>query len=107
MASPSASSSPSASIFTSFLLGSKNASGPSPDERTAAVNGIVDALAKDGMEAWDLSEDDMSKDHARYLIGGKVDVVDERVFRFGTCELSSSLLALCQTRCSVRVAQES
>lgn len=36
------------------------------------------------MEAWDLSEDEMSKDHARFLIGGKVEVANERVFRFGS-----------------------
>lgn len=58
-------------------------------------------MAKDGMEAWDLSEDELSKDHARFLIGGKVDVVDERVFRFGECSLSLGLLPPCPS--SVRV----
>lgn len=72
-----------ASIFTSFLLGSKSASGPTPDERKKAVDGLIEAMGKSGMEAEDLSNDEMSKDHARYMLGGKVVIQDERVFRFG------------------------
>ena len=40
-------------------------------------------MKKSGMDAEDLSEDEMSKDHARYMLGGKVVIEDERVFRFG------------------------
>lgn len=40
------------------------------------------------MEAEDLSHDEMSKDHARYMVGGKVVIENERVFRFG--EFSAS-----------------
>lgn len=34
------------------------------------------------MEAVDLSDNEMAKSHARYLIGGKANVKDERIFRF-------------------------
>src|SRR4051812_41369519 len=36
-----------------------------------------------GMEGFDVSGDELAKSHARYLIGGKSNVENERVFRFG------------------------
>lgn len=34
------------------------------------------------MSAIDLSDNELAKSHARYLVGGKANVCDERVFRF-------------------------
>lgn len=44
------------------------------------------------MHGYDISEDELAKTHARYMIGGRKDVPNERVFRFG--ELSHSTLSL-------------
>ena len=41
------------------------------------------ALEANGMKGYDISDDEMSKSHARYMIGGRHDVEHERVFRFG------------------------
>lgn len=35
------------------------------------------------MKGYDISDDEMAKTHARYMIGGTSDVGDERLFRFG------------------------
>lgn len=77
------SSNRSAPIFISFLLSSKSTSGPTPSERQTAVDDLIIKLKENSMEAWDLSNDEMSKDHARFMIGGKVAVENERVFMFG------------------------
>jgi threonine dehydratase len=44
----------------------------SPTEaRKKELKGILDALEADGMSADDLSDNELAKDHARYLVGGK------------------------------------
>lgn len=43
---------------------------------------ILAALTADGMSAIDISHDEVSKSHMRYLVGGKTDVQNERIFRF-------------------------
>ena len=40
-------------------------------------------LTKLEMKGSDISDDELAKSHARYMIGGRVDVPDERIFRFG------------------------
>ena len=35
------------------------------------------------MTGYDISDDEMAKSHARYMIGGASDVPNERIFRFG------------------------
>ncbi|KAK4688881.1 threonine dehydratase, partial [Tremellales sp. Uapishka_1] len=78
------SASSSAYIICSFLLLSSpsSASGPSPEARKKEVGEIVDALAQNGMEGVDLSEDEFAKSHVRHLVGGRSEVKDERLFRF-------------------------
>lgn len=39
-------------------------------------------MKREGMKPLDLSENEMAKSHARYLVGGRSSVKDERVFRF-------------------------
>ena len=35
----------------------------------------------------DISDNELAKSHARYMIGGRVKVPNERLFRFGECTL--------------------
>ncbi|SPC61403.1 probable ILV1 - anabolic serine and threonine dehydratase precursor [Ustilago sp. UG-2017b] len=46
------------------------------------LESILAGLAADGMTAIDVSGDEVSKSHLRYLVGGKTSVDNERVFRF-------------------------
>ncbi|WFD04547.1 threonine ammonia-lyase [Malassezia obtusa] len=81
-------------IFTSFML---NGTVPAPRNpvvassqpppraasmRDAELGAIVAGLEAEGMPAVDITDDDFVKSHARYLIGGREAVPDERVFRF-------------------------
>jgi len=50
--------------------------------RAEELGAIMGALKQKGMKALDLSDNEMAKSHARYLVGGKSKVADERVFRF-------------------------
>jgi len=43
---------------------------------------VLDELERGGMKGHDISDDEMAKSHARYLIGGASDVPNERLFRF-------------------------
>ncbi|GAA5889467.1 hypothetical protein JCM5296_006370 [Sporobolomyces johnsonii] len=91
------SSSKRAFIFLSFYLSSASralsfsttaqsgTSTPvlSPQEaRHEELSSIVSALKTQGMKALDISDNEMAKSHARYLVGGKSKVANERMFRF-------------------------
>lgn len=44
------------------------------------------------MIAHDISHDEMAKSHARYMVGGPSNVINERLFRFGKpCYVFSSM----------------
>ena len=64
-----------AHIFISFKLESMN--------RTKEVREVLEKLEESGMKGYDISDDEMSKSHGRYMIGGCAKVSDERLFRFG------------------------
>ena len=68
-----------AHIFVSFKIESL--------DRTKEVADVLKALEERGMKGFDISDDEMSKSHARYMIGGCQDVPHERVFRFGEYSL--------------------
>lgn len=53
---------------------------------------MLRTLQEQGMKGYDISDDEMSKSHARYMIGGCQVVSDERVFRFGKLLLHMPLL---------------
>lgn len=74
-------------IICSFLLRSSpsSASGPSPEARRQEVESILKTFGENEIEAVDLSEDEFAKSHVRHLVGGRSEVQDERIFRFGTC----------------------
>ncbi|MCJ1357032.1 MAG: hypothetical protein MMC33_007028 [Icmadophila ericetorum] len=53
-----------------------------PSSRTSELATLVRQLARDGMTATDLSEDELAKSHIRYLVGGRSSVPDERLYMF-------------------------
>jgi len=63
-----------AHIFLSFIL--------ETTVRAEEVADLLDQLEKQGMRGMDISDNEMAKSHARYLIGGRQVVANERVFRF-------------------------
>ncbi|KAA1473913.1 threonine dehydratase I [Dentipellis sp. KUC8613] len=63
-----------AQVFLSFKLESNS--------RAKEVDGVLSALEQQGMKGHDISDDELAKSHARYMIGGISDVPNERVFRF-------------------------
>ena len=65
-----------AHVFLSFQLESSS--------RAKEVANVLDELERGGMNGHDISDDELAKSHARYLIGGASDVPNERIFRFGT-----------------------
>jgi len=60
----------------SFILAS---SSPRPVE----VAEVLEQLRAKGMVAHDISDDELAKSHARYMVGGPSNPKDERIFRFG------------------------
>jgi threonine dehydratase len=56
--------------------------------RPTEVKEILSALEALDMKGCDISDDELAKSHARYMIGGCHAVPDERVFRFGRCWVS-------------------
>jgi len=89
------SSTSQAFIFVSFRLSSP--SDPtiiSPAEaRQQEIVGILQAISDDplGMKARDISNNEMAKSHARYLIGGRVAVDNERLISFAFPERPGAL----------------
>lgn len=65
-----------AQIFLSFQLETTS--------RAKEVSELISALGQLDMKAVDISDDEMAKSHARYMIGGCKQVPNERLFRFGT-----------------------
>ncbi|KAH9961562.1 tryptophan synthase beta subunit-like PLP-dependent enzyme [Russula dissimulans] len=63
-----------AQVFLSFQLETSS--------RAQEVASVLEKLAQGGMNGCDISDDEMAKSHARYMIGGASDVPNERVFRF-------------------------
>ena len=53
-----------------------------PLTRNSELQDLFRRIAKDGMNAADLSEDELAKSHIRYLIGGRSNVHDERLYMF-------------------------
>lgn len=68
-----------------------------PSTRTADLSDIVGRLARDGVPVMDLSEDELAKSHIRYLVGGRSNVVDERVYMFEFPERPGALAKFLMT----------
>ncbi|GAB5586218.1 threonine deaminase [Umbelopsis nana] len=46
------------------------------------VKQVLDGWKSDGMHGWDVSHNELAKTHARYMVGGRHQVPNERIFRF-------------------------
>lgn len=51
--------------------------------REQEVSELLQTLENQGMKGYDISDDELAKSHARYMIGGAQRVENERLFRFG------------------------
>ncbi|BGO99645.1 Threonine ammonia-lyase [Rhodotorula toruloides ATCC 204091] len=109
------SSSKRAFIFLSFYLSSSSSSSRALPPQTGAGGGtstpvltpaqqrkeelssIVSTLAAGGMKALDISDNELAKSHARYLVGGKSKVPNERMFRFEFPERPGALRKFLET----------
>ena len=69
-----------AQIFLSFQLQTTS--------RAKEVSELIAALGRLDMKAVDISDDEMAKSHARYMVGGRSEVPNERMFRFGEIGIS-------------------
>ncbi|KAK7676849.1 hypothetical protein QCA50_011496 [Cerrena zonata] len=63
-----------AQIFISFKLETTN--------RAKEVDDVLKTLQSLDFKALDISDDEMAKSHTRYMIGGRKNVPNERIFRF-------------------------
>jgi threonine dehydratase len=70
-----------AHIFMSFSIAN----------RDTEIDGLFKRLREEGMEPMDASHNEMAKAHARYLVGGRRSVPDERLFRFSFPERPGAL----------------
>lgn len=50
--------------------------------RTADLESLFARLSSDGMTATDISDDELAKTHIRYLVGGRSDCADEKLYMF-------------------------
>ncbi|KAG6897905.1 hypothetical protein C0992_009389 [Termitomyces sp. T32_za158] len=62
-----------------------------PKSRKEEVEDILTALEMNDMKGYDLSDDELAKSHARYMVGGCQAVPDERIFRFEFPERPNAL----------------
>ena len=53
-----------------------------PLTRNTELADLFQRVSKDGMQAADLSDNELAKSHIRYLIGGRSNVEDERLYMF-------------------------
>ena len=68
-----------------------------PSTRTSDLPDLISRLAIDGVTATDLSEDELAKTHIRYLVGGRSNVPDERVYMFEFPERPGALVKFLTT----------
>lgn len=68
-----------AQVFVSIKLETTN--------REKEVAEVLAELEKLGMKGFDISNDELAKSHARYMVGGRSGVPNERIFRFGASHL--------------------
>ena len=61
------------------------------NERTEELRMLMERIRGEGMSATDLSGDELSKSHLRYLVGGRSDVPNEKLFMFSFPERPGAL----------------
>lgn len=65
--------------------------------RAEQLSELIERLGHNGMKAEDLSGDELAKTHIRYLVGGRSDVGDERLYMFEFPERPGSLIKFLTT----------
>lgn len=60
-------------------------------QRDEELRTLVDRIRAEGMSVADLSGDELAKSHLRYLVGGRSDVANERLYRFSFPERPGAL----------------
>jgi threonine dehydratase len=68
----------SANIFMSVLV----------QDREKEIPQILECFKSKGFHGEDISDNELAKSHARYMVGGRLPdsvAVEERLYRFGTC----------------------
>ena len=63
----------------------------SAQTRARDLADLIQRLAKDGMHATDISGDELAKSHIRYLVGGRSNATNERLFAFEFPERAGAL----------------
>lgn len=83
-------------VIISFILScaASAAAAPTRAAREKEVNELLEKMAEAGMQGLDLSDDEFAKSHVRHMIGGKVDLPEERLYRFGEFSPPPPLLLL-------------
>jgi threonine dehydratase len=54
----------------------------SASSREAELSSLASRLASEGMKMSDISDDELAKTHIRYLVGGRTNVQDEKLYMF-------------------------
>lgn len=75
-----------AHLFCSFILATAS--------RATEVAELLATLKAKDMSAYDISDNEMAKSHARYMVGGASVVPDERLFRFGMSPITHQLVSI-------------
>ena len=65
--------------------------------RSIELSDLIERLHSDGMEAMDLSSDELAKSHIRYLVGGRSGVQNERLYMFEFPERPGALVKFLTT----------
>ncbi|MCJ1312764.1 threonine deaminase [Agyrium rufum] len=65
--------------------------------REAELSELIERIGKDGMRATDVSGDELAKAHIRYLVGGRSNVADERLYMFEFPERPGALVKFLTT----------
>lgn len=65
--------------------------------RSADLSSLINGLKHDGMEAIDVSGDELAKSHIRYLVGGPSGCQDERLYMFEFPERPGALIRFLTT----------
>ena len=83
-------------IFCSFSLPSASSS-LTPSERQQQIDKVIHSVRQQNFDAIDVSDNELAKSHARYLIGGRSSCQNERLIRFEFPERPNALRKFLQS----------
>ncbi|GAW21195.1 hypothetical protein ANO14919_107130 [Xylariales sp. No.14919] len=70
---------------------------PAASDRVRELQSLMERITASGMTVTDLSGDELAKSHIRYLVGGRSDVPNERLYMFNFPERPGALEKFLQT----------